>query len=437
MMELMDLTGGNKEALLARLAGRNRGIPEDVRKAAAGIVEDVRRRGDAALLEYTARFDGVALQAQGLRVTQAEIDEALKAVPPGVMKAMERAAANIEAFHKRQVQQSWLDITEGSVLGQKVTPLQSAGVYVPGGRAAYPSSVLMNVIPAKVAGVGRISMATPPMKDGSVYANTLAAAKIAGVDEIYKMGGAQAVAALAFGTETVPRVDKITGPGNIWVAAAKREVFGFCGIDMIAGPSEVLVVADSKADARYAAADMLAQAEHDAADGVKASAMLITNSQELAERVVAELEKQLELLSRKDSVSQSLRDYGAVILMNSLEEAIRLANEIAPEHLELLVEEPFQWLGKVRNAGAIFLGPMSPEPLGDYMAGPNHVLPTGGTARFFSPLSVDDFVKKSSVIYYSKDKLKEMYKEIAVFAMSEGLDAHARSAAIRFEKEGG
>jgi len=432
MLSITDVTQDGGKELLAKLTGRNRGIPEDVRRAAAAIVEDVRLRGDEALLSYTSRFDGVALQARDLRVSEAEIAAAMKAVPKDVLKAMERSAENIAAFHRRQVQQSWLDMQEGAALGQKITPLASAGVYVPGGRAAYPSSVLMNVIPAKVAGVGRIAMATPPMKDGTVYANTLAAAKIAGVDEIYKMGGAQAVAALAFGTATISRVDKITGPGNIYVAAAKREVFGFCGIDMIAGPSEVLVIADDTANPKFAAADMLAQAEHDP----MASAILVTDSSQLAKAVKIELEKQLDILERRDIARSSLDNYGAIAIVNSLSEAFTLANDLAPEHLELLVAEPLKWLGAVKNAGAIFLGPYSPEPLGDYMAGPNHVLPTGGTARFSSPLSVDDFVKKSSVLYYSKEMLETVYGDIGVFAQSEGLTAHARSAKIRFDKEG-
>ena len=431
MIGITDLTGGSRGALLQKLAGRQRGIPEDVRQKAAAIVEDVRRRGDDALLQYTERFDGIAIRPEAMIVTEVEISAAMKAVPADVLAAMERAARNIRAFHQKQVQQSWLDMAEGAALGQKLTPLARAGVYVPGGRAAYPSSVLMNVIPARVAGVGEIIMATPPGKDGGVYANTLAAARIAGVDKIYKMGGAQAVAALAFGTETVPRVDKVTGPGNIWVAAAKREVFGFCGIDSIAGPSEVLVIADAKADARYAAADLLAQAEHDP----MASAMLVTDSRELAEKVIAELGKQLDRLSRRECAEQSLKDFGAVLLVRSMADAVALANDLAPEHLELLVEEPMLWLGSIQNAGAIFIGASSPEPLGDYMAGPNHILPTGGTARFFSPLSVDDFVKKSSVIYYSRERLKEIYQDIAAFANSEGLDAHARSAAIRFEED--
>ncbi len=429
MIGITDLTGGSKAELLHKLAGRERGIPEDVRKTAAAIVYDVRNRGDEALLEYTKRFDGVKLEADGLLVTEQEIEEAIKTVPADVLAAMERAAENIRSFHRRQVQQSWMDFAGGISLGQKIAPLARVGVYVPGGRAAYPSSVLMNVIPAKVAGVSEIIMATPPMKDGKVYANTLAAAKIAGVDRIYKIGGAQAVAAMAFGTVTVPRVDKITGPGNIWVAAAKREVFGTCGIDMIAGPSEVLVVADETADARFAAADMLAQAEHDP----MASAILVTCCREVAVRVNEELDRQVKQLGRCETACQSIADYGAILLTGTLQEAIDLANELAPEHLELLVEEPMRWLGAIRNAGAIFLGSMSPEPLGDYMAGPNHVLPTGGTARFSSPLSVDDFVKKSSVIYCSKEKLREVYQDVAVFADSEGLDAHANSARIRFE----
>ena len=431
MTGITDLTGGNRELLLKKLFSRESGIPEDVRKAAAAIVDDVRKRGDTALFEYTSRFDGILLEAGNILVSEQEINEAIGQVPADVIRAMERAAENIRAFHRRQVQQSWLDIGEGKALGQKITPLARAGVYVPGGRAAYPSSVLMNVIPARVAGVGEIIMATPPMRDGSVYANTLAAAKIAGVDRIYKMGGAQAIAAMAFGTAIVPRVDKITGPGNIWVAAAKREVFGYCGIDSIAGPSEVLIVADGKANPRYAAADMLAQAEHDP----MASAMLVTCSRVLAEQVAGELKRQLSALGRAEIASQSISDFGEIIVTGTLEEAIALANEIAPEHLELLVEEPLRWLGAVSNAGAIFLGETSPEPLGDYMAGPNHILPTGGTARFSSPLSVDDFVKKSSVVYYSKEMLKSVYQDIAVFAASEGLDAHARSALIRFEED--
>jgi histidinol dehydrogenase len=431
MIGVTDLQGASRDELLQKLRERNRGIPEDVRQKAAEIVSDVRRRGDAALLEYTARFDAVDLAAEDLLVTRREIDAAVAAVPKDVLSAMERAAQNIRAYHLRQVQHSWLDMGEGRALGQKITPLGRVGVYVPGGRAAYPSSVLMNVLPARVAGVGEIIMATPPMRDGGVYANTLAAAKIAGVDRIYRMGGAQAVAALAFGTRTVPSVDKITGPGNIWVTAAKREVFGWCGIDMTAGPSEVLIVADAEADARYVAADMLAQAEHDP----MASAMLVTDSRALAERVVAELERQLPKLGRREIAGQSLREYGAVMVADSLADAVNLANELAPEHLELMVAEPLAWLGSVRNAGAIFLGASSPEPLGDYMAGPNHVLPTGGTARFFSPLSVDDFVKKSSVVYYSRDMLKDIHKDIEIFAASEGLDAHARAAAIRFEED--
>ena len=429
MIGITDLGFCNRNEFLRKLAARERGIPQAVREAVATIVYDVRDRGDAAVLEYTERFDKVKLSADSMQVSQAEIDAAYASLPANAIKAMERAAENIVTFHRRQVQQSWLDMKPGIALGQKVTPLARAAVYVPGGRAAYPSSVLMNAIPAKVAGVGEIIMATPPMADGNVYTNTLAAAKIAGVSKIYKIGGAQAIAALAFGTETVPRADKIVGPGNIYVAAAKREVFGYCGIDMIAGPSEVLIVADSNANARFAAADMLAQAEHDP----MCSAILITDSRELAQNVIIELEKQLALLDRREIAARSIQEYGAVIVTKSIEEAIDLANELAPEHLELLVANPLDWLGAVKNAGAIFLGAYSPEPLGDYMAGPNHVLPTSGTARFFSPLSVDDFVKKSSVIYYSKDRLKEVYEDIEVFAGSEGLTAHARSAAIRFE----
>ena len=431
MIPIERLDDGSRAAFLAKVASRERGIPADVRETVRAIVEDVRRRGDEAAFGYTERFDGVKLTPETLRVTEAEISRAMGEVPAKVLKAMERAAARISDFHSRQVQQSWLDVQAGSLLGQKITPLARVAVYVPGGRAAYPSSVLMNILPAKVAGVGEVLMTTPPQRDGTVYANTLAAAKIAGVDRVYKLGGAQAVAAFAFGTASVPRVDKITGPGNIYVAAAKREVFGSCGIDMIAGPSEVLIVADESANPRYIAADLLAQAEHDP----MASATLITVSAALARAVANELEEQLSALPRREIAAASLRDFGALLVTGTLEEAFELANAMAPEHMELMVREPMEWLGAVHNAGAVFLGEHTPEPLGDYMAGPNHVLPTGGTARFFSPLSVDDFVKKTSVLYHSREQLQGVWQDIAAFAESEGLDAHARSAAIRFEKE--
>lgn len=431
MIAVQRLNGEGRKAFLARLAGRERGIPADVRETVRALVEDVRQRGDEAAFAYTERFDGVRLTAGTLLVSEAEINAAVAAVPADVLRAMERAAENIIAFHRRQVQQSWLDMAPGSLLGQKITPLSRVAVYVPGGRAAYPSSVLMNVLPAKVAGVGEIFVTTPPQRDGTVYANTLAAAKVAGVNRVYKLGGAQAIAAFAYGTALVPRVDKITGPGNIYVAAAKREVFGAVGIDSIAGPSEVLIVADGQADPRFVAADLLAQAEHDP----MASATLVTDSAGLADAVARELERQLATLSRREIAAASLRDFGALLVTDTLDEAMELANEMAPEHMELMVREPMEWLGQVRNAGAVFLGDSTPEPLGDYLAGPNHVLPTGGTARFFSPLSVDDFVKKTSVLYHSREKLAGVWQDVAAFARSEGLTAHARSAAIRFEEE--
>ncbi len=431
MIEVQRLDDAGRRAFLTRLAGRERGIPADVRETARAIVEDVRTRGDEAAFDYTERFDGVRLTAATLTVSEAEINAAVASVPAEVLRAMERAAENITAFHRRQVQQSWLDMTPGSLLGQKIMPLSRVAVYVPGGRAAYPSSVLMNVLPAKVAGVGEICVTTPTQRDGTVYANTLAAAKVAGVDRVYKLGGAQAIAAFAYGTALIPRVDKITGPGNIYVAAAKREVFGAVGIDSIAGPSEVLIVADSTANPRFVAADLLAQAEHDP----MASATLVTDSAELAAAVARELEVQLATLSRREIAAASLRGYGALLVTDTLAEAMELANELAPEHMELMVCEPMEWLGQVRNAGAVFLGDSTPEPLGDYLAGPNHVLPTGGTARFFSPLSVDDFVKKTSVLYHSRAKLAEVWMDVEAFALSEGLTAHARSASIRFEED--
>ncbi|MDD4796233.1 MAG: histidinol dehydrogenase [Eubacteriales bacterium] len=429
MTDIIRLGEARGRELFEKLSRRSRGIPEDVRTQVRAIVEDVRARGDQALCAYTEKFDGVRLTPDKLRVTPREMDEALAQIEPELLAVMRRAADNIRAFHEKQKQNSWLDMQPGVLLGQKVTPLDRVGLYVPGGQAAYPSTVLMNALPAKVAGVGELVMVTPPMKDASVYANTLAAAKIAGVDTIYKVGGAQAVAALAFGTQTLPRVDKITGPGNIYVAAAKREVYGYVGIDMIAGPSEVLVLADSSARADYVAADLLSQAEHDA----MAAAILITTDEGLADAVQRELARQLTRLPRRELAQSALDGYGAIILAPDMAAAVAAANELSPEHLELAVENPLDLLGDIRNAGAIFLGHHTPEPVGDYFAGPNHTLPTSGTARFFSPLSVDDFVKKSSVLYYSRQALQAVYADVARFAQSEGLDAHARSAQIRFE----
>ena len=416
---------------LKRLLDRSSLNSERELAAVKQIIAEVRARGDEALLEYTRRFDCPDMTAQGLRVTQDEIESAYAQVDEKLLKAMRRSAANVRAFHEKQKQKTWLDVQKGRTLGQLIRPIASAGVYVPGGTAAYPSSVLMNVLPAKVAGVGRIVMVTPAGKDGSICPLTLVSAHEAGVDEIYKVGGAQAIAALAFGTESIPKVDKITGPGNIYVALAKREVFGFVGIDMIAGPSEVLVLADGSASPAYVAADLLSQAEHDAL----AAPILITDSEDLARAVAGELDKQLAALPRNEIATAALQNHGGLIVTPDMEEAVRLANDIAPEHLELLVQNPFELLGSIENAGAIFLGENAPEPLGDYFAGPNHVLPTSGTARFFSPLSVDDFIKKSSIISYSREALREVYEDIAIFAEAEGLSAHARSALIRFEGE--
>ena len=395
------------------------------------IVGDVRTRGDEALFQYTEAFDGVRLDAMTVRVTQDEIDAAYAAVPDDLLAALRRAKENILNYHRKQLRGTWLDIRPGRSLGQLVRPLGRVGVYVPGGTAAYPSTVLMNVIPARVAGVPEIVMVTPPGPGGSLPPLTLAAAAEAGVNSIFRVGGAQAVAALAFGTQTIPRVDKITGPGNVYVALAKRTVFGTVGIDMIAGPSEVVVIADASANARFVAADMLSQAEHDAL----ASAMLVTDCEALANAVCAELEAQLIKLPRETTARASIDQNGAVFLVEDMRRAMELANRIAPEHLELAVGDPHALLGFVENAGAVFLGHYSPEPLGDYFAGPNHVLPTSGTARFSSPLGVDQFVKSTSIIDYSREALEGAWRDIDALARAEGLDAHARAVRIRFERE--
>ncbi len=419
-------------ALKARVMNRSQLQNEEVSRRVKEIVARVREEGDAALFEYTARFDKADISADNVLVTREEIDKAYEAASPEWLSAMQEATKRITAFHEKQKQNTWINFDAAISLGQKVTPLKRVGVYVPGGTAAYPSSVLMNVLPAKVAGVKEIVMVTPPGKDGGVsYPLALVAADIAGVDRIYKVGGAQAVAALAFGTASIPRVDKITGPGNIYVANAKREVFGHVGIDMVAGPSEVLVVADDSADPRYVAADLLSQAEHDPL----AAAILVTDSAALADAVDAELAKQTALLPRREVVEQSLNAYGTIVVAPTLADCADIANQIAPEHLELSVADPYGLLPLIENAGAIFLGHYSPEPLGDYFAGPNHVLPTSGTARFFSPLSVDDFVKKSSLICCSRRELEKVADQVILLAKQEGLDAHANSVAIRFGKE--
>jgi histidinol dehydrogenase len=401
---------------------------EQQRAAVKEIISVVREKGDAALIEYTEKFDGVRLSS--LRVTEEEMDEAFNEISGQMVSIIEEAAENIRAFHEKQLRPSWMTTDEtGTILGQKVTPLDSAGVYVPGGTAAYPSSVLMNIIPAKVAGVKRIVMVSPPDRNGKLPPAVLVAAQIAGVKEIYKVGGAQAIAALAYGTETIKPVDKITGPGNIYVALAKREVFGDVDIDMIAGPSEIAVLADDTARAHEIAADLLSQAEHD----VRASSILVTTSEQLAKEVALEVEKQLGVLPRKEIAAKSIADYGAIYIAKNMDEAVETINALAPEHLEIMTENAMELLGKIRNAGAIFIGRFSSEPVGDYFAGPNHVLPTNGTARFSSPLNVEDFQKKSSIIAYSQTALGLNKEKIAAFARLEGLEAHARAVEARFK----
>ena len=406
-----------------------RGTAEtDVSDIVADILAEVRQKGDAALLAYAKQFDKADLQA--LEVSEAEIDAAFQKVEPAFIAVLQQAAENIRAFHRRQVRNSFVITGDGIVTGQKITPIAKVGLYVPGGTAAYPSTVLMDAIPATIAGCKEICITTPALPDGSINPVILAAAKIAGVDRIFKTGGAQAVAALAYGTQSVPKVDKIVGPGNAFVAEAKRQVFGLVAIDMIAGPSEILVIADGKSNAAYVAADMLSQAEHDK----MASAVLVTDSMALAEAVSAELERQLALLPREEIARTSIEQNGKIIVADRLDDVIAVANEIAPEHLELCVDNPFDYLDKIENAGSIFLGRYCPEALGDYFAGPNHTLPTSGTARFSSPLSVDDFVKKSQYTYYTKDALGAVADQIALFAQKEGLEAHAKSVTIRMDK---
>ena len=432
-MRVVQLNEQVRREVLDNLRTRSAGHTPEYEKIVSDIVEDVRRRGDEALFEYTLKFDHVSIDAQNIRVTQQEIEEAYQTVDPALIKVIRSALANIRAFHEKQKRTSWFESTPvGTLLGQKIAPLEKAGVYVPGGKAVYPSTVLMNVVPAKVAGVDRVIMVTPPGKDGKVNAGTLVAAHEAGTDEIYKVGGAQAIAALAFGTASIPRVDKITGPGNIFVALAKRQVFGNVSIDSIPGPSEIMVLADETANAKYAAADLLSQAEHDE----MASAILVTTSEALAEEVSNEIDLFLEKLSRRAIIEKSLEQFGWLLVADNLEEAVDMVNTVASEHLEIVTKDPFDVMTRVRNAGAIFLGSYSSEPLGDYLAGPNHVLPTGGSARFFSPLGVDDFVKRSSIIYYSKQALEGVKDDIIAFAKSEGLTAHANSIEVRYpEKE--
>ncbi len=431
-MRTVTLTKESTRDILENLLRRSPDQYGKYEAAVAEILKKVKAEGDAALFSYTKEFDKTEITAKTIRVTDEEIREAYNLVDPALIDVIRKALRNITAFHEKQRQNSWFTSTEeGTLLGQKVTPLARVGIYVPGGKAAYPSSVLMNIVPARVAGVPEIVMTTPPGKNGKVNPATLVAAKEAGIEEIYKVGGAQAIGALAYGTESIKKVDKIAGPGNIFVALAKKAVYGHVGIDSIAGPSEILVLADDTANPRYVAADLLSQAEHDEL----ASAILITTSRELAEKVDAEVEGFVETLSRKDIIQKSLDNFGYILIADSMDDAIDTANAIASEHMEIVTDNPFEVMMKVKNAGAIFIGEYSSEPLGDYFAGPNHILPTNGTARFFSPLSVDDFVKKSSLVYYSREALKGIHKDIIQFATSEQLTAHANSIAVRFEDE--
>lgn len=430
-MRIVELTESTKKNLLKDLLKRSPSSYGTYEQTVSEIVNNVKENGDKAVFEYTEKFDHFALNSGNIRVTEEEIKEAYKEIPEELIEVYRHSAANIRSFHEKQLRQSFIETRpDGSILGQRITPIEKAGVYVPGGKAAYPSSVLMNVIPAKVAGVPKIVMTTPCNKEGKVNAGTLVAADIAGVDEIYKVGGAQAIAALAFGTESVPKVDKITGPGNIFVALAKKAVYGHVSIDSVAGPSEILVLADETANPRYVAADLLSQAEHDEL----ASAILITTSKDLAEKVSKEVDGFTETLERREIILKSLSNYGYILVAENMGDAIAAANDIASEHLEILTKNPYETMTKIKNAGAIFMGEYSSEPLGDYFAGPNHILPTNGTARFFSPLSVDDFIKKTSLISFSKDALEKVHTEIEAFAKSEGLTAHANSIKVRFER---
>ena len=429
-MRILKLTKETQNNILENLLKRSPNSYGEFESRVNDIIQNVREKRDEAIFEYTLKFDGATINQDNIRVTEEEIKEAYEQVDPKLLDVIRKALVNIRDYHAKQKQYSWFDSDEsGIILGQKVTPLKTVGVYVPGGKAVYPSSVLMNVIPAKVAGVSNIIMTTPCGKDGKVYPSTLVAAKEAGVDAIYKVGGAQAIAALAFGTESIPKVDKIVGPGNIYVALAKKAVFGYVSIDSIAGPSEIMVLADEMANPRFVAADLLSQAEHDE----MASAILVTTSETLAEQVSMEVDKFVEVLSRKEIIRKSLDNYGYILVADTMQDAIDTVNEIASEHLELVTKNPFETMTKIRNAGAIFIGEYSSEPLGDYFAGPNHVLPTNGTAKFFSPLSVDDFIKKSSIISYSREALEPVYKDIVQFAECEKLTAHANSIRVRFE----
>lgn len=429
-MRIVKLTNETKKNLLNDLLKRSPNNYTQYADTVQEIVDNIKENGNRALFEYTKKFDKADINEENIKVTKEEIEEAYREVDAHLLEVIRKSLENIRVYHEKQKQYSWFDTTEeGTMLGQKVTPLGSVGVYVPGGKAVYPSSVLMNIVPAKVAGVKNIIMTTPCNAEGKVYATTLVAANEAGVDAIYKAGGAQAIASLAYGTESVPKVDKIVGPGNIFVALAKRAVYGYVSIDSIAGPSEILVLADESANPRYVAADLLSQAEHDEL----ASAILVTTSEELARKVSEEVDGFIAELSRKEIIQKSIDNYGYILVAESMVDAIAAANDIASEHLEIVTRNPFEVMMKIKNAGAIFIGEYSSEPLGDYFAGPNHVLPTNGTAKFFSPLSVDDFVKKSSIIYYSREALEPVHQDIIDFAASEQLTAHANSIKVRFE----
>ncbi|WP_029504105.1 histidinol dehydrogenase [Lachnoclostridium phytofermentans] len=431
-MRIIELNDVTKNNILENLLKRSPNQYREYEDKVADIIGDVKKRGDEALFDYSLRFDKAAITKETIQVTEEEIAKAYEQIPASTLEVIRKSIHNIEAYHQKQKQYSWFDSEpSGIILGQKVTAIDAVGVYVPGGKAAYPSSVLMNVLPAKVAGVRRIAMTTPPGADGNVNPGTLVAAKEAGVTEIYKVGGAQAIAALAYGTESIRKVDKIVGPGNIYVALAKKAVYGNVSIDSIAGPSEILVIADETANPRFVAADLLSQAEHDEL----ASSILITTSEALAKQVSEEVDDFLKVLSRTEIIRASLDNYGYILVAKNLNEAIDTANEIASEHLEIMTKNAFEVMTKIKNAGAIFIGEYSSEPLGDYFAGPNHVLPTNGTAKFFSPLSVDDFIKKSSIISYSREALQPVYQDIVTFAQAEGLTAHANSISVRFENE--
>ncbi len=430
MINVIKADGVTEKAFLQKVEERNRSTNDNVSAVVKEIIENVRINGDQAVRDYTIKFDGKAPEC--FEVSKEVIDEAVRSCDPAFIETLEKAARNIADFHARQKQQSWLTTKDsGVILGQRIRGLARVGLYVPGGTAAYPSSVLMNAIPAKIAGVKELIMVTPPQKDGKPNPDIMAAASIAGVDRVFLMGGAQAVAALAYGTESVPKVDKIVGPGNIYVATAKKLLYGVVDIDMIAGPSEILVLADNTADPKYLAADLMSQAEHDRL----ASAILVTTSQEMADAAVKELERQVQTLSRKEIIEESLSRFGVIIVCDTMEKAVQMANDLAPEHLEVCCENPLEYVGKLDNAGSVFLGNYSPEPLGDYFAGPNHVLPTSGTARFFSPLSVDSFIKKSSFIYYTNEALQADKDDIIRFANTEGLTAHANSIIVRYEDQ--